>query len=221
MNIIKVKELGTSCTEEIIQNLAKFKVNEDNRFVKFFEKEVPLNEVGKLSDEKNIFLGDSHELTFPVIKGLKTENLGVIIFDAHADCIDDDDLVPSLVRLLGRQNVVLVGLRNKSAREIEFLKENNIRFFSMKEISREGNFETSEALMSIARGFGSLYISVDADVLDPAFVSVDCPEPGGFSVRELLYFLQRMKLVKSFKAADLCELKKDPLVGAKIISELF
>ena len=66
MDLIKVKELGTSCADKIIEKLGKFKVNEDNRFVKFVEKEISLQELDLL--EKSAFLGDDHEFTFPVVK---------------------------------------------------------------------------------------------------------------------------------------------------------
>ena len=91
----------------------------------------------------------------------------------------------------------------------------------MQEIAVEGKFEVSESVMANARRFEALYVSIDADVLDPAFVSVDTPEPGGLSVRELLFFLHRLKRLRNFRGADLSELKVDSaLVGAKIVSEL-
>ncbi|MFH1682731.1 MAG: arginase family protein [Candidatus Woesearchaeota archaeon] len=240
MNIVKVpcsffdENLGTKDTpQKVVEKLKNFQFNEDNTPVLFQLKEI--EETEKIFEEskgffktaeKNLFVGGDHGVTLPLIKAF-TENFnntGIIIFDAHADCQDEQDLVPALIKnnLIKKENIVLVGLRNRSIKEHNFLQQNNIKQFSMREISMEGNFEVSESIMSIARRFDALYISIDADVLDPAFVSVNCPEPGGMTTRELLFFLHRLKRLRSFKAADLTELNPESaLVGAKIIAELF
>src|ERR1019366_8922430 len=73
---------------------------------------------------------------------------------------------------------------------------------------------------------GPLYISVDIDVLDPAFApGVSHHEPGGLSTRELLRTIQ--SLTGRIVAADVVELnpRRDindvtSMVAAKIVKEL-
>ena len=73
---------------------------------------------------------------------------------------------------------------------------------------------------------GPVYVSLDLDVLDPAFApGVSHPEPGGLSTREVIGFLQRLKA--PVVGADLVELnpKCDPtgltaLVAAKLAKGL-
>lgn len=136
---------------------------------------------------------------------------GVVLFDAHVDCLNHEDIVPFLTGLVGMENMIIVGSREWSKEEFYFIKDKNIRVFDMKEISLEGKEAVCDAVMSVAKDFGALYVSVDADVLDS--------ETGGMSTRELIYFLQRLKKLKNFKAADLCEFKNQVL-AAKLVREL-
>lgn len=240
MNLVKVpcsifpESLGTKETpKKIAEQLNKFSFNEDNTPVLFQLQEIAEQELiferGRelfQQAEKNLFIGGDHGIALPLVKAFAEQfaNAGVVIFDAHADCREETDLVFSLVRneIIKKDNLVLVGLRNKSIKEHNFLQQHNIKYFSMREISMEGKFEVSESIMSIARRFDALYLSIDADVLDPAFVSVSCPEPGGLTIRELLFFLHRLKRMKNFRAADLCELNPESaFAGAKIVGELF
>ena len=58
--------------------------------------------------------------------------------------------------------------------------------------------EICDSIMYVAKNFGALYISVDIDVLDPAFApGTGYKEAGGMSTRELLYFLQRLRKLKN------------------------
>jgi len=188
---------------------------------------------------KPLFLGGDHSITFPLVKAFKevySENPGIIVFDAHPDAENDfmppsqEDLICGLVNqgIIKPQNIILVGTRNWDKNEIEFMQKHKIKYFSMKEISREGIHEASESIMSIAKNFDDLYISIDIDVLDPAFApGTGYMEPGGLTTRELLFFLHRLKRMKNLKAYDLVEINpsmdvKDMTskVGAKILVEL-
>lgn len=157
-------------------------------------------------------------------------NPGVVLFDAHPDSESDDDILPSLVLggLVKPQNILVVGVRSWKKQEIEFLRNHKIKHYSMKEISMEGSEDVCDAVMSVAKDFGALHISIDLDVIDPAFApAVDSPSPGGMQSRELLYFIQRLKMLKNIKSADVSNFVKckdsagiTSLAAAKILSEL-
>ena len=191
------------------------------------------------NNTKPLFLGGDHSITFPIVKAFKEiyqENPGIIIFDAHPDAENDfmpptqEDLLCALINqnIIKKENIILVGTRNWDKNEIEFIKTNKIKYFSMKEIAQEGKNEVAESIMSVAKNFKDLYISIDIDVLDPAFTpGTGYIEPGGLTTRELLFFLHKLKLLKNLKAFDLVEInpKKDinnltSKVGAKILVEL-
>ena len=185
-----------------------------------------------------VFLGGDHSITFPIVKAFseKYSNPGIIIFDAHFDAVNDfmpatqEDLVTGLVnqKIIKPENIVIVGTRNWHHNEIEFVKKNNIRFFTMEQIINEGKEDISDTVMGIARNFDYCYISIDIDAIDPAFApGTGYIEPAGLSSREFLYFLHRLKNLKNLKGFDIVEInpKKDvnditSKLGAKILVEL-
>ncbi len=191
------------------------------------------------NDEMPIIIGGDHSITYAAFKAFSKQfdNPGIIVFDAHPDCENNfsppthEDFLRVLIEEnhLKRSNVILVGLRSWHKNEYDYLKKNSIKFFSMQEITNEGIKEVSEAVMSAGLQFGSLYISIDIDVLDPAFApGTGYLEPAGLSSRELIFFLQRLSNLKNLKAVDLVEVnpKLDisnltSKTAAKIISELF
>jgi len=188
---------------------------------------------------KPLFLGGDHSITYPLVKAFAEvypKNPGIIIFDAHPDAENDfmppsqEDLLCGLVNqnIIKTENIILIGTRNWDKNEIEFINKHKIKYFSMQEIGREGIHEASESIMSIAKKFSDLYISIDIDVLDPAFApGTGYMEPGGLTTRELLFLLHRFKKMVNLKAYDLVEINpskdvKDMTskVGAKILVEL-
>ena len=85
-----------------------------------------------------------------------------------------------------------------------------------------------DSVMEDVREFDGLYLSIDIDVLDPAFSpGTGYLEVGGMSLNQLLYFLRRIKKMKNLRRIDLVEINpekdRDDLTinaGKKII-ELF
>ena len=103
----------------------------------------------------------------------------------------------------GSENIVHIGARAFVKEELAFLKEHNIRTVSDKEI-RDGN--GAKLLKDITSTFDNLYVSIDLDVLDPAFApGVGNPEAVGISSREL-YDLVTTLQNKKIVAADIVEL---------------
>ncbi|MBI2576939.1 arginase family protein [Candidatus Woesearchaeota archaeon] len=250
----KGTELGP---DAIAANLEDFFLTEDGREPSFLIHSIPVEPQDFLKTNENIFsharehfekkpeqgvplfLGGDHSVTYSLVKAFASVNPlnpGIIIFDAHPDCCSDfsppthEDLLLALVKekIISPGNIILVGIRNSFRDELRFLRQHHISWFSMTEIFNEGIQEISEALMAKAKGFGSLYISVDIDALDPAFApGTGYQEPGGLATRELLFFLQRLKKLKNFKAGDIVEVNpaKDPSgitakAAAKIVVEL-
>jgi agmatinase len=239
--------------DKIIEKLKEFHLNESGMLINPDVEEIEVNQSNMdetfnnivngaketlAESTKPVFIGGDHSITYPLVKGFAevNDNPGVIIFDAHPDCESDfeaithEDLVNGLVNkgIIKKENIILIGIRNWHKDEYQFLKENNIKYFTMKEISKEGLHEISDSVMSVAKNFGSLYISIDIDVLDPAFApATGYPEPGGLTTRELLYFILRLKNLQNIKAYDLVEVnptkdKEDitSKVAAKIVAEL-
>jgi len=164
----------------------------------------------KKQSKQIIILGGEHLITLGSFTCFPKDT-GYVVFDAHYDLRDQyADIKLShaaylrrIVEKRGSENIVHVGARAFVKEELAFLKEHNITTVSDKEI-RNGN--GAKLLKDVTSTFDSLYVSIDLDVLDPAFApGVGNPEAVGISSRELydlITTLQNKKIV----AADIVEL---------------
>ena len=164
----------------------------------------------KKQDKQIIILGGEHLITLGSFTCFPKDT-GYVVFDAHYDLRDQyADIKLShaaylrrIVEERGSENIVHVGARAFVKEELAFLKEHNIATVSDKEI-RNGN--GPKLLKDITSTFDRVYLSVDLDVLDPAFApGVGNPEAVGISSREL-YDMITMLQNKKIVAADVVEL---------------
>ena len=161
-------------------------------------------------NKQMIILGGEHLITLGSFSCFPKDT-GYVVFDAHYDLRDQyADIKLShaaylrrLVEKRGSENIVHVGARAFVKEELAFLKDNKIRTVSDKEI-RDGN--GPKLLQDITSTFDDLYLSIDLDVLDPAFApGVGNPEAVGISSREL-YDLVTTLQNKKIVSADIVEL---------------
>ena len=111
------------------------------------------------------------------------------------------------------------GIRSADREEIRDLPEKSTFFFSLKE-------PLTMLLPSLQDKM--IYISLDIDIVDPAFApGVTAPEPGGISSGELLEIFPLLESLKeniiAFDLVEICP-PYDPsqitaLLGAKILRE--
>ncbi len=226
--------------EKIVEVSKEFFLNEKLEEVKFDVGEIVVlgGDIEKTNEnifnsKGDLFLGGDHSITYPLFSSFARDykNPGIIIFDAHADCVNyfkppsHEDWVNVLVNdgNIKGENVVLVGVRNLYKSELKFLREKNIKFIQAKDIFLNIE-ETCDFVMELAREFDGLYLSIDIDVLDPAFApATGYGEPGGLGTRELLYFIQRLRKLKNLKRVDIVEVgdeEKTIKTAAKILVEL-
>jgi agmatinase len=157
-----------------------------------------------------IVLGGDHSILWPDAAGCAdvygAGKLGVIHFDAHADCskelmghnvthgtpirrLIEDEHVPG-------KNFVQVGLRGyyPDNELIDWMRQQGMRSHFMAEIEKFGLDKVVEQAISEALdGPEYLYISFDIDVLDPAYApGTGTPEPGGFTTREMFPVVRRL-----------------------------
>ncbi len=220
-------------SKEIIVN----KVDVDNSDIRSSFEQIQ-SEVEKELEksEKIIILGGDHSITYPCFKALSGHsNAGLIMLDAHPDCEETTDLAShedflrKLINdgLLRAEQCVLVGLRSMSTNEKEFLRSRGILYFDIEKMDDIGLAETCFTVMEQARNWDACYLSIDIDVVDPAFApAVHYPEVGGLSGRELLFMLRKFLLLKNIKVVDLVEIipekdrdSKTILLGSQILAE--
>lgn len=188
-----------------------------------------------------IFLGGDHSVSFSLTRAFmdfckqRNKEPCLIVFDAHPDCMEPvDKSFPTHEEWLrgiveagfSAKNILLVGIRNSDPKETTFLKSKKIQTLSVNRFLE--NFEDAcDTLTEFASG-KELYVSFDIDVVDPAFApSTGYPEPGGFTSRQVIYILQRIKKMKNLRGFDLVEINSEKdkggetvKLGAKIVGEL-
>ena len=176
------------------------------------------------ADTIPIVLGGDHSITWPsataVAKKYGYGNVGMVHFDAHADTGDStygDVLISHgspMRRLIESgaipgKNFVQVGLRGPWPPPVDqkWMKDQGMRWHLMAEIEKKGFDSVLEMAISEALdGPDKLYISVDVDVMDPAFApGTGTPEPGGISSLELLRAIREIVLSKGMVAMDVVE----------------
>ena len=107
------------------------------------------------------------------------------------------------------KNFVQVGLRGYwPERELfNWMREQGMRWHLMSEIETRG-FEPvlADAISEALDGPEVIYLSVDIDVLDPAFApGTGTPEPGGLTSVELLGAVRRIVAAVDLVGADIVE----------------
>ncbi len=230
--------------DKIIEQLRSLFLNESGFNVEFDIDEVIISDDCKKTadnihnkikqsikqNEKAIILGGDHSITFSAFKAFAEQNpgAGIVIFDAHPDCDNKfmppghDDLLIALIRqkIVEPKKILLVGVRNWTGNEKEFLELHNIRCIKMREIQENGIREACDFIMETAREWPAFYLSIDIDAVDPAFApGTGYREPGGLTSREMIYFVQRLKMLKNLKIADITEVNP-PLDAADLTTKL-
>ncbi|MDX2452941.1 agmatinase [Desulfosarcina sp.] len=184
--------------------------------------------VGRLAEQKArvLALGGDHAVTFPVVKALTNthDNLTILHLDAHPDLYDSYDgsrfsHACPFARIMetGRvKRLVQVGIRGMNDEQRRQVDKFGVTCIEMKDY-RSKNPIVLE---------GPLYLSVDMDVLDPAYApGVSHHEPGGMSTRKVLRLIQSIQC--PIVGADIVEYNPDrdvngmtAAVAAKLVKEI-
>ena len=158
--------------------------------------------VSDLVDMKKVpvVLGGEHTVTLGVMKGLgdKAGKTAVVSFDAHLDLREEFMELKlshtTFMRLVNEEvkpaKIVEVGTRAVCKEELAYAEQAGIEFFTSQQIREEGAAKIAELLREKLAGYERVYLSVDMDVLDPAFApAVQNPEPEGIETHTLLDIL--------------------------------
>jgi arginase len=174
-----------------------------------------------------LVLGGDHAITYPVLRAIYAVHgpVNVLHLDAHPDLYGDYEGNPfshasPFARLLEQGligRLVQVGIRTLNAHLRQQVERFGVEVHEMKGLD----------LGSVTHGLeGPVYISIDLDVLDPAFApGVSHHEPGGMSVREVLALIQGV--TGPVIGADIVELNPSrdindmtAMVAAKLVKEI-
>jgi agmatinase len=171
-------------------------------------------------------MGGDHSISHPVVRAFAGahERLDVLQFDAHPDLYDSFDgnrlshacPFARIMELGVVRRLVQVGIRTMNGPQRAQAEKFGVEVVEMRhwEAGRSFAFDAP------------LYVSIDLDVLDPAFApGVSHREPGGASTRQLIDTIQGLR--GRVVGADVVEFnpRRDPVgltagVGAKLVKEL-
>jgi arginase family enzyme len=225
-----------------VKNLDLEEIHLDNSNLELTNKLIYKNSFESFEEHpKVVFLGGDHSISYSITRAFfdYCENNGkepcLIVFDAHSDVMPPIDRnFPTHEEWLRGliedgfpiKNILLIGVRNSDSQETQFLKEKGIRMISINQLN-ENLEEVTDVITEFANE-KELYVSIDIDVIDPAFApSTGYLEPGGLTSRQFLYIIQRINKIKNLRGIDIVEInaEKDKQgltikLGAKILSEL-
>lgn len=169
-----------------------------------------------------IAIGGEHTITPPIVRELSRVHAGlcVVQFDAHSD-LRDEFLGERVCHATAMRRVLDTIPRDR-------LYQLGIRSFSSPEEMQATNvfpFAVEDAMPEVIKSIAGrpVYLTLDLDVLDPAYLAdVQTPQPGGCSYTELARALAAFagQYVVGADIVEFCPRTIQPSAGASTVAEL-
>lgn len=140
-----------------------------------------------------VVLGGDHSITYPIVRAFRGRSGGLTIvhLDAHGDLYDEFDgdrysHACPFARIMEEglaARLIQIGVRTLNRHQREQAARFGVEQFEPR--------RWAEAPIESLRA--PVYVSIDLDVLDPAFApGLSHPEPGGLSTREVISLVHRL-----------------------------
>jgi arginase family enzyme len=166
-----------------------------------------------------LVFGGCHEIPYPVVRAISDNTpgkIGIILFDSHYD--NDLGGMLNAGNAFGwifetcqadTRNMVLIGIKggayntpamHQAALDVGFT------VFTIDDVERMGIEEVTRRAIDIAsRGAERVYVSLDADAMDPvSFPAQKYPDPFGLTARQVKTALGMIAETTSLAGFDLC-----------------
>ena len=196
--------------------------NSDDGYLEI-EKEV----AKELSDNAiPIFLGGDHSITYPLVKAVakSIKPTTIVHFDAHPDLyheFEDDRFSHAcpFARIMEdslTDRLIQIGIRTANDHQRQQAEKFGVELYQLPKMPANLGLSSDD----------TVYISLDLDVFDPAFVpGISHHEPGGLSVRDVIGIIHSINA--PIIGADVVELnpRRDlngmtAAVAAKMVKEI-
>ncbi len=180
----------------------------------------------------SIVLGGDHSITIPVVRELAQVidgPMGYLHIDAHLDLMDTFEgsaqshacTARRVLELpnVSSENAAFLGIRSWMDEERAFLDAHpGVHVETAAAIAADGISAVLQRTLPIFRDVAAVYVTVDIDVLDPAYApGTGTPEAGGLSTRQLLQLLPPVFGRLPVRALDIVEVSP-PLDHSDITS---
>ena len=190
-----------------------------------------------------VIIGGDHSITEPNTRACAARHgpIGLVHFDTHTDTgeevfgatLSHGTVMRRIVDegVIDPRRYVQIGLRGYWPGEKEFgwQRERGITSLFMHDVRDRGIRDVVNEAISVV-GPGPVFLTVDIDVLDPAFIpgGTGTPEPGGMTTVELLWAARTVAAELNVVGADLVEViptgvaSADPaaLAGERVVREI-
>jgi len=186
--------------------------------------------------KKPVVIGGEHTVTLGIAKGLgaKAGKTAIVSFDAHLDLrfefLGLDLSHTTFMQLINEEvkpaTIIEVGTRSVCKDDLAYAKKAGIEFFTSQQIIKEGAEQVIRKLKQKLAPYQNVYLTVDMDVLDPAFApAVQNPEPEGINTTALLDIVCALcdKRVVGFDVLEIAPMFDQgvsAIVAAKVMFEM-
>jgi agmatinase len=205
---INSTQYGTRLEEITIEDLGNIKLT--------VNPSVMLAVVGKVTKEvvaknkQTVILGGEHLLTFGTFMAVPEDTV-LLVFDAHYDLRDEyadmklshASFLRRIIEKRGSNNILHIGARGFSVEEADYRDKMGVRSITTKDLL---NNNGERMVKDVVSTFNDVYVSVDLDVVDPAFApGVGTPEALGITSHQLmnLIYMLEDKKIKTFDIVEL------------------
>ena len=156
-----------------------------------------------------VFLGGDHSVTLSLLRAARARHgqaLACVHFDAHCDTWTDHFGEPSghgtwtyeaiQEGLISAEHTVQIGIRSAGERAArEYVADQGGQIFTARALRGLDGAALGPVLAAIRERIGDrpCYLTLDIDVLDPAFApGTGTPEPGGLTSAQVLTFVEEL-----------------------------
>ncbi len=180
-----------------------------------------------------VCIGGEHTITLGPVRSLP-RSVGIVSFDAHGDLRDEygggkfshATVLRRITEIVGPEGVFVSGVRALCKEEVEFIEKNQVQHMTPWEIREQGTAMAAQRMKSFTQKFTHTYLTIDTDVLDPAFApGVANPEFDGLAPDELLSLVSAVadERMIGFDLVEVCpnyDTGATAVAAAKVIFEV-
>jgi Arginase/agmatinase/formimionoglutamate hydrolase, arginase family len=169
-----------------------------------------------------LIAGGDHSITAFVYRGLSEgRELGYVVLDAHFDLRTTSEGLTSgmttrqIREFTKKAPVTVIGVRPWANPRymFELAEKLDVEYYTVEDIEKLGVEEIVDRVISRHRGAKN-YLSIDLDVVDPAFApGVNAPSPGGLTAREAIKLVSDLSKALKPVAVDAVEVSPPYDVG--------
>ena len=183
-----------------------------------------------------VALGGEHTVTLGIVKGLgaKAAKTAIVSFDAHLDLraefmgltLSHTTFMQLISKQVKPAKIIEVGTRSVCKEELAYAKKAKVDYFTSQQIIKQGPEQVIAELKQKLEPYENVYLTVDMDVLDPAYVpAVQNPEPEGINPTAFLDIACALcdKRVVGFDVLEIAPIYDQgvsAVVAAKVVFEL-